>query len=124
MAASAVENGMESENFLLQATCSQVHFFFLIPSSEVWFVTRPARGFQVAGRWRTEAGHLTPLKHLVCARHVRVGPFQAVKASPHSPSPGPGLVIALAVAPGGFFPGSLEAAKELSRYHEMSALGA
>lgn len=59
---------MEAENFLLQATCSQVlfFFFFLIPSSEVWFVARPARGFRMAGRWRTEAGRLTP-RSILCA---------------------------------------------------------
>lgn len=62
---------------------------------------------------RSRASHAA--KHLVCARRVRVGPFQAVKAAPRSPSPGPSLVIALAVAPGGsqHVPSSLGAWRQL-----------
>lgn len=105
-------------------------FFFFLNSQQRGVVcntpsTWLPRGRQVEDRSR--APHTT--QHLVCTRRVRAGPFQAVKASPSLSLPRPWLSHCFGCSPRrltarSLFPGSLEAAEELSRYHEMSALGA
>ena len=84
---------MESDNFLLQATCSQVHFcvfFVFLNSQQRDVVCNTPSTWLPSGRQvedRSRASHTT--KHLVCARRVRVGPFQAVKADPSFSLPRP-----------------------------------
>ena len=84
----------------------------------MWSVTHLARGFRVAGRWRTEAGHLTPRSILCVPGMWGWVPSRLWRRAPHSPSPGPSLVIALAVAPGSsqHVPSSLGAWRELKSW--------
>ena len=67
------------------------------------------------------------VKHLVCARHVREGPFQALEAGPSLSFPRPRLKHCLGCNSRRYTtslsPGILEATEEPHRYHEIIALG-